>query len=415
MRQNDWNSQFDNQFFYQTGRTQPPKSHRGIIAVVLIAVFLVGSTVSILSLLKWKLFRSAVTGDKNISSLSFVRQPENDTAVANTMPQALPSDAEVSFQLQEVPLAVENIPLAGGLSLQAIYEKNIASVVSISCTSPAGPATGTGLVVSGDGYVVTNCHVIENATAIELLLHSGQRLSATVIGTDPVSDLAVLHVEATGLTPAQFGDSASVRVGDTVVAIGDPLGAQLRGTMTDGIISAINRDIPVSGRTMTLLQTNAALNAGNSGGPLINCYGQVIGINTMKIGDYMDGAGVEGLGFAIPSSTVKTVVDQLLHQGFVSGRPYLGFRAETVSTFVQMYYRLPQGVYITEVDSGTSAHAQNIAAGDMLLALDGQQITDADMLEQLMYQYCAGDTVEAVIYRGGKQYAVTLTLEQATG
>ena len=413
MIQNDGNSQFDNEFFYQTGSTRPPKSRSGIVAAVLIGVILLGGTVSILGLLP--LFQTEETDKEEGSSVSFFRQPEEGTTPTGSAPQAVNSDAQVSIQLQEVPLAVENIPQAGGLSLQAIYERNIASVVSISCTAPAGPSTGTGLVVSGDGYIVTNCHVIENATAVELLFQDGRQLPARVVGTDAVSDLAVLYVEATDLTPAQFGDSASVRVGDTVVAIGDPLGSQLRGTMTDGIISAINRDIPVSGRTMTLLQTNAALNAGNSGGPLINCYGQVIGINTMKIGDDLSGAGVEGLGFAIPSTTVKTVVDQLIGQGFVSGRPYLGFRTETVSSFVQMYYRLPRGVYITEVEPGSSAHAQNIAAGDMLLSLDGQAVTDTDMLEQLLYQYSAGDTVEAVIYRSGKQYAVELTLDQATG
>ena len=411
MIQNNWNSQFDNDSFYQTGSTRPPKNRNGIVAAVLVGVILLGGSVSILGLLKWKLFQPTDTAEKDLSPVSFSRQPEENTSTADSAPQTAGANSQVSIQLQEVPLAVENIPQAGGLSLQAIYEKNIASVVSISCTN----STGTGLIVSPEGYVVTNCHVVEKAAGIELLLQDGRQLPARVVGTDPVSDLAVLYVEATDLTPAQFGDSASVRVGDTVVAIGDPLGAQLRGTMTDGIISAINRDIPVSGRTMTLLQTNAALNAGNSGGPLINCYGQVIGINTMKIGDYMSDAGVEGLGFAIPSTTVKTVVDQLIGQGFVSGRPYLGFRAETVSNFVQMYYRLPRGVYITEVDSGSSAHAQNIAAGDMLLSLDGQQITDTDMLEQLLYQYSAGDTVDAVVYRNGKQYAVKLTLDQATG
>ena len=415
MRQNNWNSQFDNEFYYQTGSTQPPKNRNGILAVVLIGVILVGSSVSVLGLLKWKLFQAPDADRQALSSVSFFRQPEEGDAPVNSAPQSVNSDSQVSILLQEVPLAVENVPQSGGLSLQAIYEKNIPSVVSISCTTPGGPTSGTGLVVSQEGYVVTNCHVIEKATSIQLLLQDGRQLTARSVGTDPVSDLAVLYVEATGLTPAQFGDSASVRVGDTVVAIGDPLGAQLRGTMTDGIISAINRDIPVSGRTMTLLQTNAALNTGNSGGPLINCYGQVIGINTMKIGDYVNDVGVEGLGFAIPSTTVKTVVDQLISQGFVSGRPYLGFRAETVSSFVQRYYRLPRGVYITEVDRGSSAYAQNITAGDMLLSLDGQQITDTDMLEQLLYQYSAGDTVEAVIYRGGKQYAVTLTLDQAAG
>ena len=235
------------------------------------------------------------------------------------------------------------------------------------------------------------------------------------MGADRVSDLAVLHVDAPDLTPAQFGNSATVRVGDLAVAIGDPLGAELRGTMTDGIVSAINRDILVSGRTMTLIQTNAALNAGTSGGPLINCYGQVIGINTMKVGDYMSDAGVEGLGFAIPSATVKEVVDQLIAQGFVSGRPSLGFRAETISAFLQMYYRLPQGVYITEVTPGSSAEGAKIAVGDVLLSLDGHRTPDTETLTSLLHRYDAGDRVRATLSRNGKEYSVELALDQATG
>lgn len=415
MRQNNWNSQFDNESFYRTGSTQPPKSRSGIVAVLLISVIFFGGIASILSILKWQLFQPAIGKKDTLSSISFFQQPTSGSQTGVDTPQPAHANHRASIQLQEVPLSADNIPLEGGLSLQDIYNQNIPSVVSISCVTPTGITSGTGLVVSEDGYVVTNCHVIEDATAIELQLHTGQQLSACSIGKDPVSDLAVLYVDTTGLIPARFGDSASVRVGDTVVAIGDPLGSQLRGTMTDGIVSAINRDIPIDGRTMTLIQTNAALNTGNSGGPLINCYGQVIGINTMKISDDMRSTGVEGLGFAIPSTTVKTVVDQLISQGFVSGRPHLGFRSETVSTFVQMFYQLPQGVYITEVDSGSSAHAQNIAVGDMLLSLDGKQITDTDMLEQLLYQYTAGDTVKAVIYRNGTQYTVTLTLDQVTG
>ena len=178
-----------------------------------------------------------------------------------------------------------------------------------------------------------------------------------------------------GMVYATFGDDRSLRVGDAVVAIGDPLGIRLRGTMTDGIISAISRDLEVDGRVMTLLQTNAALNSGNSGGPLINCYGQVIGINTLKIGVFTDNAGAEGLGFAIPSTTVKEIADQLIAQGYVSGRPAIGITGEPVSSFYQFYYNLPAGLYITNVEYGSDARKKGIEQGDILMSIDGNRIT----------------------------------------
>ena len=164
---------------------------------------------------------------------------------------------------------------------------------------------------------------------------------------------------------------------------------------------------------MTLIQTNAALNAGNSGGPLLNCYGQVVGINTMKIGDNMNVAGVEGLGFAIPSTTVKEVVDQLLSQGYVSGRPSIGITVQRLSTLDQLYYGLPQGLYISEVEAGSGAALVGIQPGDVLISFDGQPTTDTDTLQQLLYAHSAGDQVTVSIYRSGKVYTVTLTLDEA--
>ena len=225
----------------------------------------------------------------------------------------------------------------------------------------------------------------------------------------------MLYVQASDLTPAEFGDSSTLRVGDAVAAIGDPLGIEFRGTMTDGIVSAINRDVTSGGRTMTLIQTNAALNSGNSGGPLLNCYGQVVGINTMKIGAFTDSAGVEGLGFAIPSTTVKEIVDQLIAQGYVSGRPDPGFAGRSISGIEQAWYRLPAGVLVTKLESGGAAEKAGMIEGDILLSLDGSRISDTQALENLLYNYSAGDSVEAVIYRSGRQYTVSLVLGEAGG
>ena len=254
--------------------------------------------------------------------------------------------------------------------------------------------------------------MVRRAQSIDVKLTDERELTASVVGEDPVSDLAVLYIAADGLTPAQFGDSDTLRVGDSVVAIGDPLGVELRGTMTDGIVSAISRDVQVDGRTMNLIQTNAALNSGNSGGPLINSMGQVIGINTMKIGAFADSSGVEGLGFAIPSATVQEIVNQLLTQGYVSGRPWLGIEGESFSTFYQRFYRIPRGVYITSVQSGSPAGTAGLQSGDIIVSVDGTAVSDMEDLDSLLYAHIPGDTMTLTIYRSGRQGDVTVTLTE---
>ena len=301
------------------------------------------------------------------------------------------AESYASMDLQQSPASVGNVPQEGAMSLQDIYTRNIGSVVSIICNRHGSSSTGTGVILSENGYIVTNAHVVEDGYAISVQLSDDRVLSAAVIGSDEISDLAVLQVQAEELIPAQFGDSSQLRVGDTVVAIGDPLGVKFRGTYTDGIVSAINRDVEMDGRVMTLIQTNAALNSGNSGGPLINCYGQVIGINTMKIGTFTDNAGVEGLGFAIPSATVKEIVDQLILQGYVSGRPTLGLEGESLSSFYQHYYRMPAGLYITEVNRSSDAYHKGVETGDILLYIGQDRITSPEEIAGLTFAFDGED------------------------
>ena len=399
---------------YRTGSTQPPKSKRGLLAFLLVAVIFLCGIVTVLGFLNVRLFRQIAGNTKEEDTFRFsLESPSAPTDASTTEPSPINEDTDVTVQLNQSPEAVDNIPQEGGMPLQDIYSKAIPSVVSISCVTDSGSSTGSGVVLSENGYIVTNAHVISGARTLEVLLSDGTSHAARVVGTDPFSDLAVLSIQATGLQAAEFGDDQGLRVGDAVVAIGDPLGIELRGTMTNGIISAINRDVQSEGRTMTLIQTNAALNQGNSGGPLLNCYGQVIGINTMKIGDNMSAAGVEGLGFAIPSTTIKEVVDQLLSQGYVSGRPSLGFSVQRLSTFDQLYYGIPQGLYITAVSPESNAASIGIARGDVLLSFNGQATSDTDTLQQLLYAHNAGDTVTLIIYRGGRRYEATLTLDEA--
>ena len=303
------------------------------------------------------------------------------------------------------------------LSLQDIYSTVIDSVVSISSMTSSGTSSGTGIIMSSDGYVITNHHVITGALVISVLTNDNQEFEAALVGSDEMSDLAVLKIDARGLQAAEFGDSSKLRVGDSVVAIGDPLGVQLRGTMTNGIISAINRDLTVGDRTMTLIQTNAALNNGNSGGPLINCYGQVIGINTVKMSSYYTAtASVEGLGFAIPISVAKPIIDELIENGYVAGRPAIGISGDSLPSYYRTYYRLPEGVYVTSVNEGSDAKAKGIREGDIVTAINGEKICSIDELNTVKNQYAAGDEVTLTIYRSGTYYEVTVTLvDQATG
>ena len=404
---------------YGTGRVKPPKTHNGLLALLLVLIIFMTGIITVLGLLNVRLFKelnTQETAEEDTLSISFSEvEPARELTPAKDQGETQPYCQDTTLQLKTSPTSVSTMPEEGGISLQQIYEKNISSVVSVRTQAPGGSATGTGVILSKDGYIVTNSHVIENARKLSVLLTDDRVFTANLVGEDPISDLAVLYIDAPDLTPAEFGDSSALRVGDTVAAIGDPLGIDLRGTMTDGIVSAINRNVTISGRNLTLIQTNAALNSGNSGGPLINCYGQVIGINTMKIGTFSDQAGVEGLGFAIPSTTVKEIVDQIISQGYVSGRPTLGLQGESLSAFYQHYYRLPPGLFLTDVVSGSPADKAGITAGDILMSIDGQQILSPEDLLTVLYGYNVGDSVEILIYSSGKQYMLELKLAEYRG
>ena len=342
--------------------------------------------------------------------------PEADTSSALA---AQPAEDPPSVEIESSPAApatpASEDEADGALSLQEIYKKCIGSVVSITASAQSGKSSGTGIVLSADGYLITNQHVIENAQVIAVQTSDDRQFQASIIGSDEASDLAVLKVDATDLQPAEFGDSGKLAVGDRVVAIGDPLGAQLRGTMTSGIVSAINRDLEVNDRTMTLIQTDAALNNGNSGGPLINCYGQVIGINTMKLRSYYS-TTAEGLGFAIPMAVAKPILEELMENGYVAGRPAIGISYDTLPLAFRIYYNLPEGVYISAVYDGADAQAKGVAAGDIITAVNGTRVTSIDELNRVKNQFTAGDSITLTLYNGGSYRDVEVTLiDQATG
>lgn len=399
---------------------KPAKKRRPWLAIVLIIAVAVLAGLGVSEALKdWDL--SVVRNDSSVQiRIGEKQQPlpqeplpasepiEQPQQPVEEKPQEAASPNETRLQLAAPVAGAENASsdAEGALSLQAIYVKMIPSVVSVSTDG----GTGTGIIMSEDGYIITNHHVIANARQIVVMTHDEQTYPAERIGSDETSDLAVLKIEPkTALTAAEFGDSDALRVGDSVVAIGDPLGVRLRGTMTDGIVSAINRDLMVNDREMTLIQTNAALNNGNSGGPLINCYGQVVGINEVKLSNYYS-TTIEGLGFAIPISIAKPIIDELIEKGYVAGRPAIGISGEQLPMAVRAFYGLPDGVYITYVSESSDAYQKGIRKGDILTAVEGTPVTTVDEMNQLKNSHIAGDTIRVTVFRAGNYYDVQIVL-----
>ncbi len=268
--------------------------------------------------------------------------------------------------------------------------------------------SGSGVIISQDGYIVTNYHVIEGSTKLKVTLSTGGEYDATVVGADENSDLALIKIEESNLPYATLGDSSQVMVGDRAVAIGNPLGNELMGTVTQGIISAVNRNVTVDNRTMTLLQTDAAINSGNSGGALINAYGQVIGINSVK----MAASGVEGLGFAIPSNTVNQVISDLREYGYVRGRITIGIGGQNITSKMAQYYDMPMGFYIQEVYSGSGAEQAGLKPGDIIVKCDGQVVQDIDDINAVKQNHSVGETMEIQVVRNGQNMTFNVVLQE---
>ena len=382
--------------------TPPPRRRRrwgGLAAVLLLllcAVLLVGAA-SLLGL--WRATELPPGAEPTFPA------PGGGTAEASPAPETTVERAPTG---DGTTLAISPLPAGEAHSLQQIYRENIASIVSIRGYQADGMSLGTGVVLSEDGYLITNAHVIAGSSRVEAVLQDERVFNALLVGRDTPSDLAVLKIDCDGLSPAVFGDSTLLEVGDPVAAIGNPLGEELRGTMTDGIISAINRDVNVDGYTMSLLQTTAALNSGNSGGALINDHGQVVGITNLKMEGY--DSTVEGLGFAIPTTTVKEVVDALIAYGQVENRPTIGITGYTVTAEMAAGFDGPQGVAVQTVREGSDAQMQGILPGDIIVEANGETITTMEQLQALKDSLSVGDDLSLRIWRSGHWLERTITL-----
>ncbi len=256
--------------------------------------------------------------------------------------------------------------------------------------------SGSGIIISTDGYIVTNEHVVEGASEISVILNTGEEYTATLVGADDKSDLAVLKIEAGGLVPAILGNSENLEVGELVVAIGNPLGQELFGTVTDGIVSAVNRTMTVDARTYNLIQTNAAINPGNSGGALVDRFGNVIGINTIKLSN----TEVEGIGFAIAISEAKPIIADLMNNGYVSGRPLVGI---TVT-------ENRNGLSVYSIAEGSGAANAGIQIGDLIVKADGVAINSSKKLNEIRDKKSPGENITLTVIRNGELQDIIVTL-----
>ncbi len=401
---------------------KPPKKRRGLkITAFLLAMTMVSGG----SIMAYK----GIAGESG-SSVSELSDKNED------------SSSKLNDGLRQMSLINAEDAGSSILSSEEIVEKVLPSVVGIESeftvqnlsggyyygfggnapSSSSASATGTGVIITEDGYIVTNAHVIYDSQygaglseKISVLVNDGERYDAEVIGYDTDCDLAVLKIKANGLVPAEFGDSDSLKLGESVTAIGNPLGFDLMNTVTGGMVSGLNRQITINDKEMILLQTDAAINSGNSGGPLINKYGQVIGINSSKMSASYSDTSIEGIGFAIPSNEVSRIVDDLMEFGYVTGKPRLGISCQDVTENVSRMYDLPLGVYIIEVSRDSAAEKAGLEQGDVITAVDGEEITSYSQLNTKKNLHKAGDEIEITYVRKGEEMTAKVVLDENTG
>lgn len=268
--------------------------------------------------------------------------------------------------------------------------------------------TGSGIIFDKSGYIVTNEHVIDGANSVTVTLPGGKQLNAAIVGSDARTDIAVLKVNSSNLPVAKFGDSTKVKVGDTAIAIGNPLGEEFAGSVTAGVISALNRTLQVDGKTYKVIQTDASINEGNSGGALCNAAGEVIGINSIKA------SNAEGMGFAIPTNVALPIIKALMKNGYIS-RPYLGISYSFIDSDTAASHNVPEGAYISTVENGSAAAEAGITAGDIITEFDGIKITSESSLSDAILKHKVGDTVQLKMYRDGKYGTIKVKLKDSNG
>ena len=354
-----------------------------------------------------------------IGVAGIVDQPAEALATA-------PSAASSTPEAAPTPVLNVSTDSSGEMSATDIYALATQQVVGIRTEisyniwgrQTTTTVSGTGFIVSEDGYIITNEHVIEDAYQggydVQVITYSGDTYTAEIIGfEDEGSDIAVLKIDATGLTPVKIGNSGDLQVGGQIYAVGNPLG-ELTYTMTGGMVSALDREISTvdqsTGETNTvnMFQIDAAVNGGNSGGPVYNSRGEVVGVVSAKYED----TGVEGLGFAIPINDAVDIANDLITQGYVSGKPYMGVTVQTMPQNVRNYYGVPAGAYVYYIESGSCADDAGLELGDIITGIDGTEITSSSDLSSAIKSYRAGDTAELTVYRDGGYITLSIVFDE---
>ena len=370
-----------------------------------------GKTVLFVVIIAVVALLGSVAGSLLTFGISFNRQSE-----------VMEEEDQTAYTLNTYSLPQELKSNDAGKSLTPaqVYEMTVNSVVGITTESTTNvfgqeavsASAGSGFILSEDGYIITNCHVVKGADTIKIALYSGESLDAVLVGSDVGYDVAVLKVEATDLPAVTVGDSDKLQVGEEVAAIGNPLG-ELTFTMTNGILSALDREINTDGNPQNMLQTNAAINSGNSGGPLFDMDGNVIGVTTAKYsGSTSSGTTIEGLGFAIPINTALRVAYDLVEHGYVKGEAYLGVTLRSLTTEAASYYGMPLGPRVESMNPGSCAEKGGIQVGDVIIEYNGTRVTNHSALKAALKKNKAGDTVEIKVYRAGAEKTVTVTLDE---
>lgn len=398
---------------YNVGGSEPPKKKGGVSGKVVVAAALVCALIG-----------GAVGG----GAVLLTRHDRNteDNAVLEASTSEEDSSTDDNSVIRSKTIDVTTNSTSTEMTPQDVYENYVNAVVLVynqGTTSTywgqaESQSSGSGMIISKDGYVITNNHVVEGAEKLTVMTTSGEEYDATVIGADEVNDVALLKIEGDEDFPTvSIGDSDQIEVGEQVCAIGNPLG-ELTNTLTVGYVSALDREISESstGTTINMFQTDCAINSGNSGGPIFDMNGNVVGITTAKYSSsgYSNAASVEGIGFCIPINDAMSIVNDLMQYGYVKGRVSMGVSVRAMDTTVAQYYNLPTGVYVAGVTSGSAAENAGIQEGDMICAIDGDETASVAALKQKLKDYKPGDTATVSIYRSstGKKLDVTITFDE---
>lgn len=344
--------------------------------------------------------------DQNVTSQ--VNSQANTNAGSSSNSNSSATISQTSVKKDGSTLSVAEVATTAADSVVEISTETVSNDMFMRQYVTEG--AGSGVVISADGYIATNNHVIEGASKITVRLTDGKEYEAKLIGTDAQTDVAVVKIEGATLQPATLGDSSQLAVGDTAIAIGNPLG-ELGGTVTNGIISALDREIVLENQTMTLLQTNAAINPGNSGGGLFNDKAELIGLVVAK----SSGSNIEGLGFAIPVNVVKDVVDSIINVGYVQGRPVLGVSIVNINSAQLAYqYGVSQlGIYVAQLTDGTKAEESGLKVGDCIIAVDDTQISGTADLTKILQSHKVGDKIKVIVSRDGKMLTLDVELSES--